>query len=83
MGRKKTANISGSLYDGDFSLNYDCVGEVSCEFALCSVMPPDDDSNCFFMECGSCRHPAAQKAAIKALRSRMARALKQLDEAEL
>lgn len=80
MKRSKKPHISGSIYEGDFSLHYDCAGEVSCKFALCEIMPPSADSTCCFRDHGSCLCHAAQKAAIKALCRKLQEALKQLED---
>lgn len=82
MKRNKKPNISCMIYDGDFSLHYDCVGEVSCEFALCEIMPPSKESTCCFRECGSCRSAAAQRVAIEGMRRKLNGAFKQLEEDE-
>lgn len=82
MKRSKKPHISGMIYDGDFQLSYECAGEVSCEFALCEIMPPSEESNCCFRDHGSCRCHAAQKAAIEALRRKLHGALKQLEDDE-
>ncbi|WP_028319654.1 hypothetical protein [Desulfobulbus elongatus] len=80
MKRNKKPHINSMIYDGDFSLHYDCAGEVSCAFALCEIMPPDEESICCFRDHGSCRNIAAQKAAIEGLRRRLQSALKQLED---
>ena len=82
MKRNKKPNINAMVYDGEFSLHYDCAGEVFCEFALCEIMPPSEESTCCFRDHGSCRRPAAQKAAIDALRRKLNGALKQLEDDE-
>lgn len=82
MKRSKKPHISASIYEGDFSLNYDCAGEVSCKFALCEIMPPTAESTCCFREHGSCLCQAAQKAAIEELRRKLNGALKQLEDDE-
>jgi hypothetical protein len=82
MKRKKTAHISAMIHEGDFSLIYECVGEFSCEFVLCELMPPSLESNCFFLDHGGCRCPAAQKASIKALLAKLRSASKELEENE-
>ena len=82
MKRNKTPHINATIYDGDFQLIFECVGETSCRFALCSLMPPDGSDNCCFLEYGSCRCPAAQMAAIESLMTRMKKELKQLAEVQ-
>ena len=82
MKRNKKPYVNAMIYDGDFSLHYDCAGEVSCEFALCEIMPPNEESICCFRDHGSCRRPAAQKAAIESLRRKLHEALKQLEDDE-
>lgn len=82
MKRNNKPHINSMIYDGDFSLHYDCAGELSCKFALCEIMPPSAESTCCFRDHGSCRCQAAQKAAIEGLSRRLKSALKQLEEDE-
>ncbi|MDA8428168.1 MAG: hypothetical protein M0T70_02830 [Geobacteraceae bacterium] len=76
----KTANVSISLYDGEFQIGFDCVGVMVCQFAMCSEMPIDGKEECFFKEYGSCRRPAAQQTTLERLINRLKRELKQLEE---
>ena len=80
MKRTKVPHVNSMIYDGEFSLHYDCAGEVQCGFTLCEIMPPDDDSICCFRDHGSCRNIAAQKAAIEGLLRKLKGALKQPEE---
>ena len=80
MKRKNTPNVSASLYDGDFQLVYECVGELNCKFVLCSLMPPQSDAECFFREYGACRCPEAQHASIERLRAMITGEMKQRSE---
>jgi hypothetical protein len=76
----ETANINVSLYDGEFQVGFDCVGVELCQFALCEMMPPDGNEECFFREYGSCRFPAAQLVALEALHNRIKREMKKYEE---
>lgn len=82
MKRNKKPHISAIIYESDFSLTYECVGEVSCKFALCEIMPPDEESICCFCDHGGCRSLEAQKSALKLLQGKVERAMKQLEEDE-
>lgn len=74
------ANITATLYDGDFCLSFDCGEITTCKYALCETMPPDGDQKCYFREYGACRNGAAQLAALTALRDRLTRELRQIAE---
>lgn len=76
----KTANVCTTLYDGQFDINFDCVGVTVCRFAMCSEMPIDGSEECFFRDHGSCRLPRAKHAAIEALRNRLSKELKKIEE---
>lgn len=83
MAAKKatnTANVCANVYEGEFQLNFDCVGVTMCRFALCHVMPPDGSEDCAYRDYGSCMLPHAKHAAITSLRARLAKELKQLEE---
>ena len=80
MARNKCANIGAHLYDGEFQINFDCVGVAACRYALCPVMPPDGSEECTFQQYGACRNPFAQCAAIEALKKRLAKELKARSE---
>lgn len=71
-----SANINSSLYDGDFQVGFDCVGVQQCRYALCSIMPPDGSEDCCFQNYGSCSQVAAQNAALKKLRDRLTKELR-------
>lgn len=77
---KTVANIYGAIYDGNFDINFDCVGVEKCRFALCSLMPPDGSEECTYREHGSCRSPNSKLAALEGLRDRLTKELKQLKE---
>lgn len=77
----KTANISATLYDGEFDVVFECAGVGVCRFALCHIMPPDGSEECTFREYGSCRCPPAQYAAIESLCRKLSKELKQRSEA--
>lgn len=82
MKRNKKPHISAIIYESDFSLTYECVGELSCKFALCEVMPPNEESVCCFYDHGGCRSYEAQKSSLEFLRGKISGALKQLKEDE-
>lgn len=75
-----TANVCANVYEGEFMLNFDCVGVTMCRFALCHVMPPDGSEDCVYREHGSCRLPYAKHAAIKSLMAKLTKELKQMEE---
>jgi len=75
----KTANICANIYEGEFMLNFDCVGVKMCRFALCSMMPPDGSEECAYREHGSCLCPHAKSAALESLKNRITKELKQLE----
>ena len=76
----KTANVCVNIYEGEFQLNFDCVGEQLCRYTLCHVMPPDDSEECTFREHGSCLCKAAKYAAIEHLMKKLSKELKQMAE---
>ncbi len=78
----KTANICATVYEGEFQLNFDCVGVAVCQFALCPVMPPNGSEECTYLEHGSCRCPHAKYAALESLRNRLTKELKLMQEDE-
>jgi hypothetical protein len=79
MAKRKGTNISASLYDGDFSAGYDCVGE-RCALGQFYVEPPGEDDECIFIKNGgSCTYPHAQRAALEALREAITKELKQFE----
>jgi len=76
----KTANVCANIYEGDFSVNFDCVGVEVCRFALCFVMPPDGSDECSYRDHGSCICRHAKHAALESLRNKLTKELKQLEE---
>ena len=76
----KTANICANIYEGEFQLNFDCVGVEVCRFALCPIMPPDGSEECAYSKYGSCLCSHAKSAALKSLKNRLTKELKQLEE---
>lgn len=82
MSRRATkpANISVTLYDGDFEIYFDCAGVDACKFALCATMPPTGDDDCCYQNTGSCRFVPAQEAALQALKKRITKELKKLSQ---
>lgn len=76
----KTANICANIYEGEFMLNFDCVGVEICRYALCFMMPPDGSEECTYREHGSCLCPHAKSAALESLRNRLTKELKQLED---
>jgi len=78
--KKTTANICASIYEGGFTLDFNCVGVEICRFALCSMMPPDGSEECTYREHGSCLSPHAKHKALELLKNRLTRELKQLKD---
>jgi hypothetical protein len=76
----KSANICANIYEGEFTLSFDCVGVETCRFALCPMMPPDGSEECTYREHGACLCPHAKSAALESLRNRLAKELKQLGD---
>ena len=76
----KTTYICATTYSGGFDLTFDCVGVEVCRFALCHMMPPDGSEECTYREHGSCLCPHAKHAALKSLKDRLTKELKQLEE---
>lgn len=76
----KTANICANIYDGEFSVSFDCVGVLDCKFALCQAMPPDGTDECSFREHGTCLSPYAKGAAVELIGKKLKSELKQIDE---
>lgn len=76
----KTANVCANIYEGEFQINFDCVGVTVCRFAMCSMMPPDGDEECTYRDYGSCILPHAKHAAIESLRNRLSKELKRIEE---
>jgi hypothetical protein len=81
IGMKKiSANIMVSLYDGEFAIEYACSGEERCNFAICSIMPPDGTAPCAFVKYGGCLSQSSQTAALVKLKERITKALKDITE---
>lgn len=78
----KTANVCANIYEGEFSISFECVGVEACRYALCSVMPPDGSETCVCFEPGACRCPPAKLAAVESLKSRVIKELKRIQEEE-
>lgn len=76
----KTANICANIYEGEYQVNFDCVGVKVCRFALCQVMPPDGSEECTYRDYGSCLCIHAKSAALESLKNRLTKELKQLQE---
>jgi len=73
----ETANITAGLYDGSFSVSYDCVDQDKCKLALFFVTPPDPDDDCVKKQSCQCTHPIAARNALIALRDRITVELEQ------
>jgi len=76
----KTTNICASIYEGEFNLDFACVGLDMCKFALCPVMPPTGDDECCYRDHGDCRSPVAKQSALEKLRNRITKELKQYED---
>lgn len=73
----KTTNINASLYNKEFQVYFECAGEVNCQFALCEIMPPDGQDECSYRQYGgACKCVEAQVAALRALKEKLSRQLK-------
>ena len=77
----KTANVGAYIYEGDFSLDFSCVGVLACRFALCEIMPPGADSECCHSDHSTCISPNAKPAALEALLGKIKKELKEYDDA--
>ncbi len=70
-------NISVGYYDNRLDVGFDCVGVMSCKYALCEEMPPvHHDDRCGFERYNSCQCIDAQIAAIQALKRRLTKHIK-------
>ena len=69
------ANISVTLYDGEFDVSFDCSGASKCEFALCEFMPPETDDGCVHKKYGTCHNQESRIAAMRSVRNRLKRAM--------
>jgi hypothetical protein len=73
------ANITAGLYDGSFSVSYDCVEQDKCKWAMFFCMPPDPDDDCLKKQGCQCNHPMAARNALIALRDRITVELEQYE----
>lgn len=78
--KPKYPNISVNLYEGEFMLGYECIGETLCQFALCEIMPPTGDDECAFRDHGDCRGAGAQQKALDVLQAKIKKHLKEIGE---
>lgn len=76
----KTANACATIYEGKFDINFDCVGVLACKYARCELMPPDEESRCFYSDYSTCISPHAKLAAIELLRNRLSKEKKDIEE---
>ena len=77
MSKKKfNPNISITIYEGQFDINFDCPGAVRCAHALCYEMPPEDDSKCVRYDHGMCECTFAKIVAMESVQRRIAKQLK-------
>ena len=77
--RTLNPSINANIYEGQFDIGFDCPGASRCFYALCSEMPPEEDSVCTFYD-WSCTSPLAKVAAMESLQRRIAKELKQYKE---
>lgn len=75
----KAANVSAMVYDGEFSVSYDCVGENQCSLAIFFCDPHNDDDECTKKRGLQCAHPRAVRSALEILRDKISDELKQFD----
>jgi hypothetical protein len=76
----KTVNICANIYEGEFSVTFDCVGAFECRFLQCDVMPPEENSECVWNEHGTCLSPHSKGAALELIVKKLKSELKQIDE---
>ncbi len=72
-------SINATIYEGKFDIGFDCPGANRCYYALCCVMPPEEDSICVFYDY-SCTSPLAKVAAMESLQRKISKELKQYKE---
>jgi len=78
--KKATAcNVSANLYDNDFVVYFDCVGEHMCKMATFYVDPPDPTDECEKKVGGQCTDPLACRNALSSLRDRITEELKRYE----
>lgn len=77
------ANVTTSLFDGEFIASYDCIGEAQCRFATYYVEPPGEGDECIASTGGgNCRNVLAARSALAALQGRIAEELRRLSGEE-
>jgi len=76
------ANVNISLYDGEFNVTVECVGVKQCAFASCSLMPPNDDEDCYYSEYGSCKLPAVHRTELDNIQGMINEMIVQYDDEE-
>lgn len=77
---RTTTNIYATLYEGRFEVDFNCVGQLACRFALCHTMPPDGNDECIYCEHSSCLYPTAKISALESLKKKIMGMIKQLEE---
>jgi len=80
MSKKPYPDISINVSDSGRRTEtfFSCPG--LCKFALCENMPPEDDDVCTFAQHGNCMCAEAHAASLKACKSQVGKALKELEE---
>lgn len=66
------------LCDGALEVQFACTGATKCKFALCQLMPPGDDDECFFKDHGNCRSVDAQLDATNKASKKLTEYIKNL-----
>ena len=79
--KQKFPNVSGTLWDGEFHVSFDCVGEETCRYKMCYEMPWNGEDECNYRDHGSCFCPVAHQVALAALQARIKKELKKIEEA--
>jgi len=77
----KTANACATIYEGNFDINFDCVGVTLCKYAMCMIMPPTGEDECAYKGSGECISPHAKLGAIDLLMNRLSKEKKDIEEA--
>ena len=72
MAKKaKHPNISANLYDGDFAVYADCIGEDVCRFKRTYTIPAEENAECVCLRNGVCTNNIRVATAAKALAQKL------------
>lgn len=78
--RTKSANVTATIYEGQFCVEFSCVEVDACRFTLCHVMPPDGSEPCIYSEHSMCTSPLSRLTALELIHRQLTKELKQLKE---